>query len=114
MPPERDDEVEAFVQSQPRHLTFSEVAEACHERFGAERAWSRDEIIAYWHSINRPRPGPASMIDQDVEVRLFLEDRLGRMTLNEIVEKCKFKFGASRTPSRTSIHVFWKKLRSVK
>lgn len=107
-----DEGVRAFIERQPRHLKYSEVAEACLREFGAERAWSCAEVAAYWHRVHRPKPGRASRVDQDPEVRDFLADRLGRVTLDQALEQSRQAFGRDRTPSRSAIHAFWSRLRS--
>jgi hypothetical protein len=108
-----DEGVRAFIEQQPRHLTFSEMAAACVQQFGPERAWSRSEIEAYWHRTHRPRFGPVSKVDRDPEVRDFLADRLGRLTLDETIRECRKEFGADRTPGRSSVHKFWSRLRTA-
>lgn len=106
-----DEGVRAFIERQPRHLPFSEVAAACLSEFGPERAWSRSEIEAYWHRAHRPQFGPVSKVDRDPEVRDFLADRLGRLTLDQVLGECRQAFGTERTPSRSSIHKFWSQIR---
>lgn len=106
-----DEGVRAFIERQPRHLTFSEVAAACLREFGPERAWSRSEIVTYWHRAHPPQLGVPARVDRDPEVRDFLADRLGRLTLDEIIDQCRAAFGAERTPGRSTVHKLWSRLR---
>lgn len=106
-----DEEVATFLNRLPRHLTFSEMAAACLERFGAERAWSRSKIIRYWEDSHPVRKGRASRVDLDDEVRAFLNDLVGRQTLKQLVAACQKKFGLERSPSRSTIHRYWQRVR---
>lgn len=105
-----DLEVRAFIDGQDRHATYTEMAEACLERFGAERAWSRSKIIRYWQSSRPIIKGRPQRVDEDPDVRTFVEDRLGRLTLDEIVALCREAFGG-RAPSRSAIHRYWQRTR---
>lgn len=99
-----------FLEELPRTLTFSEMAEECRRQFG-ERAWSRSRIVRHWYRIHPARKGTASRLDCDADVRSFVEDRLGRLTLDQIVGDCRREFGEQRAPSRSSIHRHFKKVR---
>lgn len=102
-----DEEVRGFLDHLPRHLTFSEMASACLDRFGVERTWSRSKIIRYWDVARPVHKGRASRVDMDEEVKGFLEDLFGRLTLNELTAACRERFGKERSPSRSSIHRHW-------
>ena len=108
-----DPEVAAFIEGLPRHLTYTEMTAACQERFGPERAWSADAIRRYWLKHHPITKGTFSRIDRDAELRLFIEDRIGRMTLDEIVTACETRFGHDRTPSRSTIHLHSQKMRGT-
>ncbi len=108
-----DAEVGEFLDRLPRHITYNEMASACARQFGAERAWSRTKIVRYWNATHPARKGKTARIDLDPEVRDFVEDRLGRMTLDELVVACRDRFGPERSPSSTGIHCHWKRLRKM-
>ena len=84
---------------------------ACRERFGEARAWSRDRIIRYWKKSPPVVKGKPSRIDTDAEIREFVEDRLGRLTLGQLAAACREAFGPKRAPSRSAIHRHSMKLR---
>lgn len=53
----RDPEVEAFVEGSLPSMTFQAIADACRERFGAERAPGKSAVHRYWsdfHKAQRP------------------------------------------------------------
>jgi len=52
---ERDQEVEDFIRSCPRSMTYSEIGQGIRERFGEDRAWSRTRIFTFWTVVNDPR-----------------------------------------------------------
>lgn len=106
-----DAEVRAYIESLPNHLTYSDMAAACLEKFGLERAWSRSKIVRYWAAQHPTRRGVRSKLDQDPEVRDFLADRLGRLAMDRAIAEAKERFG-DRTPGRSSVHRFWKRLRA--
>lgn len=105
-----DAEVRAFIDGEPRHSTYTELAEACLERFGPDRAWSRSKIVRYWYATHAAKKGKAFRFDADPEVRSFLLDRFGRFKLTEIAVAARAEFG-DRAPSRSAIHRFWKRVR---
>jgi hypothetical protein len=109
-----DEEVREYLDHLPRHLTFSEMADACVRRFGATRAWSRPKIIRYWDFSHPVHKGKAARVDSDDELREFLDDHLGRMTLEKVTMACKDKFGSERSPSRSAIHRYWKNSRRTR
>lgn len=106
-----DDEVAAYLDRLPRHLTYSQMAEACERRFGKTRAWSRSKIIRYWEAAHPPGKGTSSRIDKDAELRDFVTDRLGRMTFDELVRACRERFGTAHSPSRSTLHRYSQRLR---
>jgi hypothetical protein len=106
-----DTDMKAYLDQLPRHLTYSQMAEACLRRFGQRRAWSRTKIEQYWAMLHPPCNKPLSRIAADHEVRDFIDDRLGRLTLDMIVVSCRGQFGVERTPSRAAIHRYWQRSR---
>lgn len=107
-----DADIRAFLEGLRRDATYSEMATACRERFGVERAWSRSTIARYWRQTHPIFKGTPSPIESDAEVQAFLDDRLGRLTFEEIAAACRRHFGADRAPSRSAIHRYWKRVRS--
>lgn len=112
--PFSDTEQREFIESLPRRLPYSAIEEKCIERFGAARAWPRLKIADYWNRHHAPRHGVPSKIYGDHEVREFIEDRLGRSTLDEIHAECLARFGPERTSSRSSIGEHWERLRAAR
>ncbi len=109
---ERDQEIEVFIRSCPRTMTYSEIEQGIRERFGEDRAWPRPRIVAFWteaHVIHRGREG---RIELDPEVRDFIDDRIGRLTYADLAERCRERFGA-RAPSRSTIHRHHQKLQGT-
>lgn len=112
--PFSDTEQREFIESLPLRLPYSAIEEKCRERFGAERAWPALKIADYWGRHHAPRHGVPSKIYGDLEARKFIEDRLGRFTLDEIHAECLARFGPERTPSRSSIGAHWERLRAAR
>jgi hypothetical protein len=108
-----DAEVQAFIDRLPQHLAYSEMAARCLEEFGPQRAWGRERITRHWLRGNPVRRGVASKVIADQDIRDFIEDRLGRFTLDVITADCKARFGADRAPSRSVIHRYWVRWRSA-
>ena len=108
--PDRDQEIAAYIENLPRHLTFSRIAEQLRCRFGP-RAWSRSRIVRYWYTLHPNGRRPVSRLDADPEVRAFVEDRLGRLTLDGVLAECRRRFGPQRTPSKSSLQRHWQKIR---
>lgn len=96
-----DREVREFLERLPR-IPYSAMAAACLAQFGAARAWPRDKIMAYWRLAHPIRQGGVSPIEFEPDIRDFIEDRLGAMTLDDIVQACRETFGG-RAPSRSAI-----------
>jgi hypothetical protein len=111
MMPEKDPDIADYIENLPRHLTFTRIAEACRKQFGS-RAWSRSQIMRYWRASHPVKTGRKLRVDIDAEVRAFVDDRLGRMTLREIAAKCVATFGSERAPSRSGIHRYWMNIRN--
>ncbi len=106
-----DTQIRNFLLSAPRDKLYSELAREIVKRFGADRAWSRQQIFDLLNEEGI-RQKCRSRIYNDPEVRDFIEDRLGRRTLREIESECRQRFGESRTPSKTAIHRHWARMRS--
>ena len=54
---------------------------------------------------------PRSPIETDAEVAAFFMERFGRVPMDTILREAQKRFGAARTPSRTSAYAYWKRLR---
>jgi hypothetical protein len=65
-----------------------------------------------------PNPGyggiQKSRFDLDPELAAFAKERLGRMTLADIVKACRERFGEARAPSMSSLHRFWVRLNTLR
>ena len=96
-------EMIAFLDAQPRTLTYSALAAALAERFGQGIAWDAEAIRAYFL---RARRISRARIGRDAEVRAFIMDRLGRLDGGEVLAELRRTFPASRVPSRTALYRF--------
>lgn len=98
-----DKQVRRFLEGLPHALTYSERHAACAERFGADRAPSAELIKAH-HLTKFPRSTGAahSHLYSNPEVRQYVDDRIGLMSLSDLAEACRRKFGAL-APSRTAL-----------
>lgn len=104
-----DEEVKAFVEDLPNHMTYSDMSNACIERFGQKRGWSRSKIILYLDHTFPMGTVRQSRLDADHEVRDFVSDRFGRVSLSKLREQCIERFGKDRALSKSSLHRFWKR-----
>lgn len=66
------------------------------------------ELSASRRAFERPSKSP---IERDAEVATFLASRFGAATVKTIRAECAAKFGADRTPPRSSIYRYWARLR---
>lgn len=64
------------------------------------------------HASRFMKPG-RSPIERDTDVAVFLAEHFGVLTLSEIIDECRRRFGASRTPSLSSAHRYWCRLRAM-
>ncbi|MBA3517987.1 MAG: hypothetical protein H0T75_10170 [Rhizobiales bacterium] len=55
-----------------------------------------------------------SRLDLDPEVAVFVAERLGGLTVAEVNKETTARFGAARTPARSSIHRYWMRLRQAR
>ena len=60
-------------------------------------------------SSRRP-PGRLSRLDRDPEVGAFVRERLGTVPVAEIVRQVRDRFGPERTPGKTAIWRWWRRL----
>ena len=72
-----------------------------------------DASIAKLVDKIRPFGGWKSDIDKDREVALFVADAALSMSLSQAQSACVARFGAQRSPSRSGIARYWKRLRSA-
>jgi Arc/MetJ family transcription regulator len=97
-------EIAAFLEAQPRMLTYSALADALAARFGAA-AWDAETIRAFFLRSDRLTVGRAQ-ISRDPEIRAFIRDRIGRQRGEEILAALRAAFPADRVPSRSSLYRF--------
>lgn len=98
-----DSDIREFIAACPRQMTHSELEVAIQARFGADRAWSRSRIVAFCLEATTEKISRSPII-LDRELCAFIDDRLFRFTLDEIVLECRDLFGRARAPSRSAIH----------
>jgi hypothetical protein len=98
-----NDDIKEFILSCPRSMTYREIELAIRDKFGDDRAWSHTRIVNYWQSVKFAHKGSPSRIDRDFEVRSFVGERIHRLTLSELAEACRARFGRERAPSRSSL-----------
>lgn len=67
------------------------------------------ELTVARAAFERP---PASPIERDPELATFLAERLGRATGEAILVECRSRFGPARTPSRSALDRYWRRLRA--
>lgn len=60
-------------------------------------------------SFDKP---PASPIERDPEIAVFIASRLGTWTIEQIRDQCTKAFGPTRTPSRSAVSRYWARLRA--
>jgi hypothetical protein len=91
----------AWIERQPRQLTYTELAGRCLDHFGPDRAWTVDHIRTYWQSAHQTMA--RLPIERDGELLAFLQDRVGRATVDEMLAQCRARFTPDRVPSRSAI-----------
>lgn len=106
-------QIEAFILEAPRTMTYSELEAAVRERFGAS-GWTAERIAEFWTARSEVRACRLGLLDRDGEVRRFVDDRLFRMTLDEMLEACRSVFGDARTPSRSALHRYSQRVRHAR
>jgi hypothetical protein len=109
--PTVDQEIVAWIERQQRQLPFTELALACLQCFGHDRAWSVEQIREYWlaaHPVILRSP-----IDRDAELLAFLRDRFRRLTGPDMLVACRAHFPASRVPSRSALNRWLNREQSV-
>lgn len=111
-PPFSDAAVRQAVDTAPRSLTYTELARELCQRFGPDRAWSAEQITRYWQATRPVHRGQPARIAQDPAIRSFIDDRLGRMTLDELTDALRRQFGF-RAPSRSAIGRYWQSRRRI-
>lgn len=97
-----DAEIIAWVDAQPRHVTYSDLAGACLRAFGPERAWDAEMLRYYWQGkcLGTKR----SPIDLDTEMLAFLRDHIDRWTIADMLKLCQARFTPERVPSRSALY----------
>jgi hypothetical protein len=97
-----DPEVVAWIEAQPRHLTFGELAVACADLFGKRRAWDADQIRRYWDAAHTTLE--RSPIDNDPVLLAFLRDRVGRFAVDQILIDYRRRHPDRYVPSRSAAY----------
>ncbi len=97
-----DPAVVAWVEAQPRHLTYSELAAACLQVFGPARAWNAERLRRYWQQHHPTLT--QSLIDRDPEIVSFLRERVGRISVDQMLEQCRAFYSRDRVPSRSAVY----------
>lgn len=96
-----DAELIAFLETQPRSMTYSDLSALMAEKFGATVAW--DAAAIRQHFLRKPaagRPGFA----RDPEVRAYILDRIWRLTGKEILDGLRTTFPDRKLPSKSSLY----------
>lgn len=96
-----DAEVARAVLSMPRQLTHRQVAARLASAYGAARAWSTEMVRQY--CLTQGWPPKRGRVEQDPTLRAFVDDRLGRASLDAIVAAAGQRFGAGAV-SRSALH----------
>jgi len=52
-------------------------------------------------------------IENDPELRAFVDDVIRHLTFDEAVAACRQKFGQSRAPGRSTIHRYWTRIKNT-
>lgn len=58
-----------------------------------------------YHPLSR------SPLENDVEVKAFFVERVGKATMVDLLRDCRLRFGQVRTPSKAAAYRFWARLR---
>src|SRR5258708_3335617 len=98
-----DREIRDFIEQAPAEMTHSELGAAIAHRSGRERAWTRNQIIRF-SLFALERRHRQSRIEQDPALLAFIEDRIGRFALADLLTECRRKFGEARVPSRSALY----------
>ncbi|KAA0683347.1 hypothetical protein [Roseomonas genomospecies 6] len=102
-----DRDIQTFILAAPREMTFSVLERVIQEQFGDDCGWSRSRITAFWNAQHPVKKGVRSRVCDDAELRRFVDDRLSRLTLDEVRCAAIEAFGADRVPSRSALHRYW-------
>lgn len=71
------------------------------------------DTLHFVKSLARVRRGRRPKFWSDLEVRAFLVEACGQMSMPEALSLCAERFGPERTPSRSAIYRFWDWFRDV-
>lgn len=109
----RDREVRALVERHRRKLSFKAISDLSRESFGNRRAWSPVKVNMYMYYTSRGRRNrlPTTIIGRDGQIRQFIENRAGQLSVSEIARLVGERFTGRRLPSRGSVARFIAKLR---
>jgi hypothetical protein len=106
--PQRDamtmpQDVAAFIEGLPPSWSYSQLADACRARFGADAAPDADAIRAWWVS-RAGASGARSHIARDAEVAGMIRDLAGRLPPAAILAELRQRFPAHRIPRRSTFY----------
>lgn len=101
----RDRAVAQWLRENKGNRTLRELRRAAVERFGKDRTPSVSSIHRYLAAL----PGPSitrrrRWADRDPEVAAWVAASHAETTIDGLHAACLARFGASRTPSRSSLH----------
>lgn len=71
------------------------------------------ELFAIPAQLLRRGRGRSFIVAADPQLQAYVHGLVGYHTLDQIVSKCRRKFGASRTPSRSSVARYLKHLEAL-
>lgn len=54
---------------------------------------------------------PRSPMERDEQVATFISEQLGKMHVDNLLTACLEQFGWKRTPSKSAVYRYWKRLR---
>ncbi len=109
---DRDAEVAEWLRANAAGQTLDELHAAIAERFGAAHTPSRSALHRF---LARQADGKLtsrkSRMDRDAEVAGWLRANAAGQTLEELRAAIAERFGAARTPGRSTLHRFLSRLR---
>jgi hypothetical protein len=114
--PRNDDAaVRAAVIAMPASLSHAQVSARLRRQFGADRAWPagmvRDFVLAHGATGLRGKAGERGRIEQNPQLRAFVDRRIGRGPLNDLLAMVHARFGSAAL-SRSGLHRYLQRERA--